>query len=111
MKNMKTLISCVVALGLLQGANLYAQKKAAPNQVQIDNFSFTPPTLTVQQGATVTWVNKDDVPHKITSKDKKFTPSPALDTDQNFSHTFTTPGTYDYFCSLHPRMTGKIVVK
>jgi len=107
---MKTLISCVAALGLLLGANLYAQKKTEPNQVQIDNFSFTPHTLTVQQGATVTWVNKDDVPHKVTSTDKKFA-SPTLDTDQKFSHTFNAPGTYDYYCSVHPRMTGKIIVK
>ncbi len=107
---MKTLISCVVALGLLLGDNLYAQKKVEPNQVQIDNFSFTPHTLTVQQGATVTWVNHDDVPHKVTSNDKKFA-SPALDTDEKFSHTFTAPGTYDYYCSIHPRMTGTIIVK
>jgi Icc protein len=110
MNYMKTLISCVTALGLLLAANLSAQQ-AGPNEVRIDNFAFTPKTLTVQQGATVTWINRDDVPHKVVSTDKKFASSPALDTDQKFSHTFTTLGTYDYFCSIHPRMTGKIVVK
>jgi plastocyanin len=108
---MKTLISCVTALGLLLAANLYAQQKAEPNEVKIDNFTFTPKTLTVQQGATVTWVNKDDVPHKIASTDKKKFSSKALDTDQKFSYTFTTPGTYGYYCTIHPRMTGKIIVK
>jgi amicyanin len=107
---MKTLIPCLAAIGLLLAANLHAQKNAEPTQVEIDNFSFTPKTLTVQPGATVTWVNRDDVPHKVTSKDKKFA-SPAMDTDQKFSHTFTDPGTYDYYCSIHPRMTGKIIVK
>jgi len=108
---MKTLISCVAAVGLLLAANAYAQNKAEPNQVRIDNFAFTPKTLTVKQGATVTWVNHDDVPHKVTSTDKKFTSSQALDTDQKFSYTFKAPGTYDYYCSIHPRMTGKIIVK
>ncbi|MGZ5517591.1 MAG: cupredoxin domain-containing protein [Limisphaerales bacterium] len=108
---MKTLISCAAALGLLLAANSYAQQKAEPNEVRIDNFTFTPKTLTVEKGATVTWINKDDVPHKVTSTDKKKFASKALDTDQKFTHTFTDPGTYDYFCSIHPRMTGKIVVK
>jgi plastocyanin len=82
----------------------------AKQQVQIDNFSFTPKTLTVPVGATVTWTNKDDVPHTVVSTKKRFA-SPALDTDQRFSYRFTAPGTYPYYCSVHPMMTGTVVVK
>jgi plastocyanin len=78
-------------------------------QVVVDNFSFSPAAATVAAGATVTWTNRDDVPHQIVSTEKKFA-SPVLDTDQQFSHRFEGPGTYPYYCSLHPRMTGQIVV-
>jgi plastocyanin len=78
--------------------------------VKIDNFSFGPPSLTVTAGTTVTWTNHDDVPHTVVSDDKQFK-SKALDTDDKFSHTFTKPGTYNYFCSIHPKMTAKIVVE
>jgi 3',5'-cyclic-AMP phosphodiesterase len=80
-------------------------------EVTIDNFTFTPKTVTIHPGETVTWVNKDDVPHKVTSADKKFKGSAALDTDQTFSFTFKDAGKYDYFCSIHPRMTGTVIVK
>lgn len=80
------------------------------NQVNIDNFSFTPSTLTVPVGTKVTWINHDDVPHIVTNTDKRFV-SPVLDTDEKFSYTFTTPGTYNYYCSIHPKMTAKIIVK
>ena len=79
-------------------------------EVTIDNFNFAPPTVTVSAGTKVTWVNKDDVPHTVTSDDKLFG-SRALDTDDKFSFTFQTPGTYPYYCSVHPKMTGKVVVK
>jgi plastocyanin len=79
-------------------------------EVRVDNFTFSPPILTVTAGATVTWINGDDIPHIIAAKDRSFR-SKALDTDDRFSFTFTAPGEYDYFCSLHPHMTGKIVVK
>jgi len=79
-------------------------------QVKIDNFSFTPTTLTVAPGTTVTWTNSDDVPHTVVSDDKLFK-SKVLDTDEKFSYTFTKPGTYPYFCSVHPKMTGNIVVR
>jgi Icc protein len=82
----------------------------AKQQVKIDNFSFTPKTLTVPVGATVTWTNKDDVPHTVVSTKKRFA-SPALDTDERFSFRFTAPGTYPYYCSVHPMMTGTVVVK
>jgi plastocyanin len=83
---------------------------AAQNQIVIENFSFKPATLTVKAGAKVTWVNRDDVPHTATDNDKRFN-SGALDTDDKFSFTFEKPGTYDYFCALHPKMTGRVVVK
>src|ERR1700682_1232428 len=78
--------------------------------VRIDNFNFTPPDLIVAPGTTVTWTNADDSPHTVREKDGKFK-SAALDTDDTFAQTFTTPGEYEYFCSIHPRMVGKIVVK
>jgi amicyanin len=80
------------------------------HEVRIENFSFSPATLTVSAGTKVTWVNRDDVPHTVVSRDKKIK-SGALDTDQQFIFTFTEPGTYDYYCSLHPKMTGKVVVQ
>jgi Icc protein len=81
------------------------------NAIGIDNFSFTPPVLTVKAGTTVTWINTDDVPHLIVNVQRKFEQSPVLDTDQRFSATLTGRGTYDYFCSLHPTMQGRIVVR
>jgi amicyanin len=82
----------------------------APGAVGIDNFTFNPQQLTVKAGTTVTWINKDDIPHTIVAVGKQFR-SKALDTGDAYSFTFTTPGTYDYFCSLHPHMTGTIVVE
>ena len=80
-------------------------------QVKIDNFSFGPATLTVPVGATVTWTNQDDVPHNVVSADGKDIKSPVLDTDQKFTHTFAQAGTYAYYCSIHPKMTGKVIVQ
>ena len=89
-----------------------ASAKATKAEVVIDNFSFSPKTFTAAVGATVTWINHDDVPHTATStaKPKSFQ-SGTLDTDGQFAHVFTAPGTYDYFCAVHPKMTGKIIVK
>jgi len=82
----------------------------AANEIGIDNFKFAPATLTVRVGTKVTWINNDDVPHLIVNVQNKFRQSPVLDTDQRFSTTLTKPGTYDYFCSLHPMMQGRIIV-
>lgn len=79
-------------------------------EVKVDNYTFAPATLTVQVNTTVTWVNLDDVPHTIVSNDGVFK-SKALDTDDKYSFTFTKSGTYAYYCGVHPRMTGKIVVE
>jgi plastocyanin len=83
---------------------------ASQLQVQVDNFTFGPATLTVPVNSTVTWVNKDDLPHVIASNEGVFK-SKALDTDDKYSYTFTKAGTYAYFCSIHPKMVGTIVVK
>lgn len=114
-------IATVVSIGVLSllGGNA-ALRAALPTrpgvaaavapQVKIDNFSFSPQEITVQVGTKVIWVNQDDTPHTVTSVDGKFK-SRALDTDDQFSFTFGEPGTYEYFCSVHPKMTAKVVVK
>jgi plastocyanin len=83
---------------------------ASPATIKIDNFSFTPATLTVTAGTTVTWKNEDDSPHRIGDKNGTFK-SAALDTDETFSHTFASPGEYPYICTIHPYMVGEITVK
>ena len=79
-------------------------------QIEVKNFMFAPTQLTVKAGSTVTWTNKDDEPHTVVSDAGLFR-SGALDTDDRFAHTFTVRGTYDYFCAVHPHMTGQIIVK
>jgi plastocyanin len=86
------------------------QPSAANAEVKIDNFVFGPQTLTVPVGATVTWTNKDDIPHTTVSTDGVFK-SKVMDTDEKYSYTFTKAGTYSYYCSVHPKMTGKVVVQ
>ena len=86
------------------------QPSAATAEVKIDNFSFAPQTVTVSVGATVTWINRDDIPHTTVSTDGAFK-SKVMDTDEKFSYTFDKAGTYPYYCSIHPKMTGKILVQ
>ena len=93
---------------MLAVASVAAQDAA--NVITIDNFTFTPPELTVAVGTTVKWINHDDIPHSVVNKDKAFR-SQALDTDDSFSYTFASAGTFDYFCGLHPHMVGKVIVK
>jgi plastocyanin len=89
-----------------------AQEKMSTMEVKIDNFSFGPVTLTVPVGTTVTWINRDDIPHTVVSTDDSKTfKSKVLDTDEKFSFTFSKAGTYPYFCSIHPKMTGKVIVQ
>jgi amicyanin len=95
-------IAAAIAL-MLGGAH------AQEERVTIDNFTFTPPELTVKVGDTVTWTNRDDIPHTVVSAGKFR--SKALDTDNSFSFTFTEAGDYTYFCGLHPHMTGMIKVE
>jgi plastocyanin len=105
----------IVALGLLLTAstNIAANgPQPTITEVKIDNFSFTPAALTVAVGTTVTWTNRDDIPHTVVSTDDpKAFKSKVMDTDEKFSYTFTKAGTFTYFCSVHPKMTGTVVVK
>jgi plastocyanin len=98
-------------LGLLAGVAVMAAPAGAEDMaVKIENFTFAPQRVTVKAGTTVTWTNEDDIPHALASTTKAFR-SKVLDTDDKFSFKFTTAGTYEYFCSLHPHMTGTIVVE
>ena len=121
---MKTLLSLanlkrvvLLAFFLITGAATSPTTAPAtqPNgstTVKIDNFRFDPEVVTVAVGATVTWINRDDVPHTVTASAKpRAFASEALDTDDQFSHTFARPGTYAYFCAVHPHMTGRVIVK
>ena len=99
-------VTCLVAAVILFSGAVRAEDATA----KIDNFTFVPARLTVKAGTTVTWRNEDVIPHTVTSAARLFK-SKALDTDDSFSFTFTEPGIYEYFCSLHPRMTATIVVE
>jgi plastocyanin len=109
-------VATALALAAFAGAtSLSAASARAPDtevkiEVKIDNFTFAPQRIVVQPGTTVTWTNADDAPHTVVSTTKLFKSS-ALDTTDKFSFTFATPGTYEYFCSLHPHMTGTVVVE
>src|ERR1700751_1314469 len=108
------LVAVAVVLGgvfpTLKSFRVRAQDKSATAEVKIDNFSFGPAALTVSVGTTVTWINRDDIPHTVVSTDKVFK-SKVLDTDEKFSYTFTKAGEFPYFCSIHPKMTGSVVVQ
>jgi plastocyanin len=108
--NLKILIARSASALLIAVAIAASPAKAANVTVKIDNFTFNPQTIKVKVGDTVTWTNADDIPHTVTSKTSAFR-SKALDTDDQFTFTFTTPGSFEYFCSLHPHMTGSIVVE
>jgi len=99
----------ILVLAMLTGTLSLAQSPPSTT-VTIDNFTFSPMTIEVQRGATIKWINKDDIPHVVASTAGTFK-SRAIDTDGSFVFTFTEPGTYEYYCSVHPKMTGKIVVK
>src|SRR5215467_11513899 len=96
---------------LLAASVLFAWADSAAGTVSIDNFSFGTQTLIVKAGTTLTWTNRDDIAHGIASSNNAFKKSGALDTDDSYAFTFTTPGTYQYFCYLHPHMVGSIVVE
>jgi plastocyanin len=111
-------MAVIVVAGLLLVAGTQKSQAASPGdkppgaiEVKIDNFSFGPTTMTVAAGTTVTWTNNDDVPHTVVSDDKTTFKSRALDTSEKFSYTFTKPGKYSYFCSVHPKMTAEVIVQ
>jgi len=104
----------VIAIALLSAGSPNASASDQPSSpnadVKIDNFSFGPQTVTVPVGATVTWTNHDDTPHTVVSTEGVFK-SKVRDTDEKFSYTFTKAGKYPYYCSVHPKMTGQIIVQ
>jgi len=109
------MVAAVMGLGGIQpkhnGIIASAQEKPPSTaEVKIDNFSFGPAAITIPAGTTVTWINRDDIPHTVVSTEKAFK-SKVLDTDEKFSYTFTKSGEYPYFCSIHPKMTGKVIVR
>ena len=98
--------------GFFTQSPIRAQQSTAAATVTIDNFSFAPATLTVSPGTTVAWTNRDDIPHTVVSTDDpKAFKSKVLDTDEKFSFTFTKPGTFSYFCSVHRKMTVTVIVR
>jgi len=102
-------ILTAMAAGAALLVSLAGRAGAAEVKVGIDNFTFNPKVVTVKAGDTVVWTNRDDIPHTVADPGKF--KSKALDTGDTYSFTFTTPGSFDYFCSLHPHMTGRIVVE
>ena len=118
MRKSVTISLLLVALGLgmaglaacAREVQASAQQKPDTSGVKIDNFSFGPGTLTVPVGTTVTWTNRDDIPHTVVGTEGVFK-SKVLDTDEKFSFTFDKAGSYQYFCSIHPKMTGRVVVR
>lgn len=110
------LLIVMLGLGLiltvvLRSATAAGQPAPTPaTEVKVDNFTFSPEVVTVPVNSTVTWTNKDDVPHVIAGTNATFR-SKGLDTDDHYSFKFTQPGTYNYYCSIHPKMTGKIIVQ
>ena len=103
-------VAAFAVAATLPAATARATETEVKIEVKIDNFTFAPQRIVVQAGTTVTWTNADDAPHTVVSTTKLFKSS-ALDTTDKFSFTFATPGTYEYFCSLHPHMTGIVVVQ
>ena len=100
-------LSAFALAGEMKDADSTSSKQ---NTIEIKDFAFNPQTITVKSGQTITWINRDEEPHTVVSVGKQFKKSSALDTDQTFTITTGAPGTYTYFCSVHPKMTGTIVV-
>jgi plastocyanin len=115
-RNKKMALLCAISLINLSVFALGGEMKdvdgtsSKQNKIEIKDFAFNPQTITVKAGEKVTWINRDEEPHTVVSVEKQFKKSTALDTDQEFTITAGAPGTYTYFCSVHPKMTGTIVV-
>ena len=116
---MNTLVSKITIAAFLSGFSLFAlagemkdtgSSGAGQSKIEIKDFAFNPQTITVKSGQKITWINRDEEPHTVVSVEKQFKKSSALDTDEQFTITTGAPGTYTYYCSVHPKMTGKIVV-
>jgi plastocyanin len=112
---MSTVMFCAVAAYSARVAGNAPSAAAGPpaatgTEVKIDNFAFSPAVITVKAGTQVIWINKDDIPHTVDSSEGKFK-SAALDTDEKFEFKFSEPGEYPFFCRMHPKMTGKVIVQ
>lgn len=111
---MTRLVACAMALcgAMLScvAANA-APPQGKPHAIAIQNFAFVPKTVTVPAGTRVVWTNRDEEPHTVTSAGNQFTSSKALDSGDVYAATFTKPGTYAYYCSIHPMMVGTIIVQ
>ncbi|SRR6266702_4647933 len=105
----RLLATALLAVAVAAAGLAPSSAGAEETTVKIDNFAFAPEQLTVKAGTTVTWTNEDDIPHTVVATGRAFK-SKALDTDDKFSFTFTTPGSYEYFCSLHPHMKAMVTV-
>jgi len=116
-RNKKIALLCAISMVNLSVLALGGEMKdidnrnSKQNRIEIKDFAFNPQTITVKAGEKVTWINRDDEPHTVVSVEKQFKKSTALDTDQEFTITAGAPGTYTYFCSVHPKMTGTIIVE
>jgi plastocyanin len=110
---MIALICSISSLGLSVFADDAANTSSGSkqNKIEIKDFAFNPQKIMVKSGEKITWINHDEEPHTVVSVGKKFQRSSGLDTDQEFTITAGAPGTYEYFCSVHPKMTGTIVVE
>jgi plastocyanin len=102
--------SMVFVFAVLAAVERMVAAGSSTAQVKIDNFTFAPATLTVKAGTQITWTNADDIPHTVVSNNHAFK-SKVLDTDETFTFTVSKPGTYEYFCSIHPKMTAKVIVE
>lgn len=107
---MRTAIGIGLFIAVCFGIAAGAQSSQPATDVKIDNFTFSPTELKVPVGATVIWTNHDDIPHTVVSTDKAFK-SKVLDSDEKYSFTFGQAGTFDYFCSIHPKMTARVIVQ
>ena len=116
-RNKKIALLCAISMVNLSVLALGGEMKdvdnrnSKQNRIEIKDFAFNPQTITVKSGEKITWINRDEEPHTVVSVEKQFKKSSALDTDQEFTITASAPGTYTYFCSVHPKMTGTIVVE
>src|ERR1700730_14762391 len=117
MQKRKWILATTASMVFAAAAVLGMHRMDAPHagsasgvEVKIDNFSYTPTSLVVKAGTQITWTNRDDIPHTVVEDNKAFK-SRVLDTDEKFTFTVTKPGTYNYYCSIHPKMTAKVVVE
>jgi len=114
--NKKMALLCVIGFinlsmfAVADDMNEASTGNAKENKIEIKDFAFNPQTITVKSGEKITWINRDEEPHTVVSVGKQFKKSSALDTDQTYTIVAGAPGTYSYFCSVHPKMTGTIIV-